>query len=166
VPIIPAKERLLKRAPYVMILCMFRFLILACCFVAAASIVQQSKTPAAPISRGIENNQVTLDGDWHGSSTCLVTPSACRDEEALYQIAKVEPLHYSLKADKIVDGKPVEMGTADCHLDQSSHVLHCAFPKGYLDLTLTDDRLEGAMFLPDKTRWREIKLKKQPSKTN
>ena len=93
----------------------------------------------------------------------MVTPSACHDEEALYQIAQVEPLHYSLKADKIVDGKPVEMGTADCHFDQSSQVLHCDFPKGYIDLTLKADRLDGAMFLPDKTRWRDIKLRKKSS---
>lgn len=79
------------------------------------------------------------------------------------RFAQVEPLHYSLKADKIVDGKPVEMGTADCHFDQSSGVLHCDFPKGYIDLTLKADRLDGAMFLPDKTRWRDIKLRKKPS---
>lgn len=124
----------------------------------------QPKAPSPPVSQGTENSRVPLDGDWRGSSICLVKPSACRDEEALYQIVKAEPLRYSLKADKIVDGKPVEMGTADCHFDQSSQALHCEFPKGYLDLTLTDDRLEGAMFLPDKTRWREIKLRKTPSR--
>lgn len=145
---------------------MFRSLILACALVATASVAQQQKTPAKPLPQGNESSGVPLDGDWRGPSTCLVTPSACHDEEALYQIATVEPFHYSLKADKIVDGKPVEMGTADCHFDQSSQILHCAFPKGYLDLTLTNDRMEGAMFLPDKTRWREIKLRKQPSKTS
>jgi hypothetical protein len=30
-----------------------------------------------------------------------------------------------------------------------------------LDLALQGDRLEGSMFLPDKTRWREIKLVKK-----
>jgi hypothetical protein len=149
-----------------MIFRMFRSLILACFFVATGVVAQQQKTPATPSSQAIENSREPLDGDWRGSSICLVKPSACRDEEALYQIAKVEPLRYSLKADKIVDGKPVEMGSADCHFDQSSQALHCEFPKGYLDLTLTDDRLEGAMFLPDKTRWREIKLRKTPGREN
>ena len=59
---------------------------------------------------------------------------------------------------------PVERGTADCHFNLTKQVLHCEFEKGYLDLKLTADRLEGAMFLADKTRWRDIKLHKQPSK--
>lgn len=103
-----------------------------------------------------------LTGDWHGASTCLVKPSACHDEEALYHIkpSAEKPGVFSVQGDKIVDGKPVTMGTSDCSYDPSRGLLHCDLPRGYVELTLQGGRLEGAMFLPDKTRWREIKLKK------
>ena len=99
-------------------------------------------------------------GDWHGSSTCLVRPSACHDEEALYHVRAVagDPAKFSMQADKVVDGKPVEMGTSDCTYDPAKKFLHCTFERGYVDLSLEGDKLSGAMFLPDKTRWRDIKL--------
>jgi hypothetical protein len=100
-------------------------------------------------------------GDWRGSSICRVKPSACHDEEALYHVkAGAKPGTFSMQADKIVDGKPVEMGTSDCTFDAAKSLLHCWFERGYVDLTLEGEQLNGAMFLTDKSRWREIKLKK------
>jgi hypothetical protein len=97
-------------------------------------------------------------GDWRGSSICLVKPSACHDEEALYHVRGAAAGKLSMQADKIVNGKPEEMGTADCSYEAAKKLLHCAFARGYVDLTLEGEKLEGAMFLTDKTRWREIKL--------
>jgi hypothetical protein len=99
-------------------------------------------------------------GDWHGSSTCLVRPSACHDEEALYHVkAGEKPGTFSMQADKIVNGTPEVMGPpAECNNQGKKDVLHCEFGRGFLDLTLQGDHLDGAMFLTDKTRWREIKL--------
>jgi hypothetical protein len=107
------------------------------------------------------NNSAVL-GDWHGTSLCLVKPSACHDEEALYHVRRApeNPGGLAMQADKIVDGKPVVMGDSDCSYDATKKLLRCDFPKGYVELTLEGDRLEGAMFLTDKTRWREIKLKR------
>ena len=97
-------------------------------------------------------------GDWRGSSLCLVKPSACNDEEALYHVKAGEKAGtFSLQADKIVNGTPEQMGPpAECSNKQE--VLHCKFGRGYVDLTLQGDHLDGAMFLTDKTRWRELKL--------
>src|SRR4051812_24052708 len=100
-------------------------------------------------------------GDWRGSSICRVKPSACHDEEALYHVkAGAKPGTFSMQADKIVNGKPEEMGTADCSYEPTKKLLYCAFERGYVDLTLEGEQLNGAMFLADKTRWRAIKLKK------
>ena len=103
-----------------------------------------------------------LLGDWHGTSLCLVKPSACHDEEALYHVkaAPDKPGGLSLQADKIVDGKPEFMGDADCGYDAAKKLLRCDLGRGHIELTLQGDHLDGAMFLPDKTRWREIKLKR------
>ena len=115
----------------------------------------------AAVSLGLAANQSPVLGDWRGSSICLVKPSACHDEEALYHVkAGAKPDTFSMQADKIVNGKPEEMGTSDCSYDAKNNLLHCWFDRAYVDLTLTGDQLEGAMFLNDKTRWREIKLKK------
>jgi hypothetical protein len=50
------------------------------------------------------------------------------------------------------------MGTSDCNYDAEKKTLRCDLPRGYIELTLAGDRLEGTMFMPDKTRWRDIKL--------
>jgi len=107
-----------------------------------------------------KDNPASVTGDWHGSSVCLVKPSACHDEEALYHLkAGDKPGTLSLQADKVVNGTPVTMGPpAECNHTDKEDVLHCEFGRGYVDLTLQGDHLDGAMFLPDKTRWREIKL--------
>jgi hypothetical protein len=116
---------------------------------------------AALHASGPEENRAAVIGDWRGSSICLVKPSACHDEEALYHVkAGATPDTPSMQADKIVDGKPEEMGTANCSFDAAKSLLHCWFERGYVDLTLEGDSLNGAMFLTDKTRWREIKLKR------
>ncbi len=52
-------------------------------------------------------------GDWSGESVFVVQDSACRDEDSLYHVTKLagKPGWFSMKLDKIVDGKPVTIGT-------------------------------------------------------
>lgn len=117
---------------------------------------------SAAQTQSSNNSASAILGDWHGPSLCLVKPSACHDEEALYHVksAPDKPGKLLLQADKIVDGKPEAMGDADCKYDVNKKFLRCDFARGYVELTLEGDRLEGAMFLTDKTRWRELKLKR------
>ena len=117
-------------------------------------------SPSTTIEGKTGSNADAVLGDWHGTSLCLVKPSACHDEEALYHVrfAPDKPGTLSVQADKIVDGRPVTMGTSDCSYDAEKKTLRCDLPRGYIELTLAGDRLEGAMFLTDKTRWRDIKL--------
>jgi hypothetical protein len=122
-------------------------------------LVQVSATQAG--AQGKKSNDATaVLGDWHGTSLCLVKPSACHDEEALYHVkqAPEKPGGLAMQADKIADGKPESMGDADCSYDATKKLLHCDLGRSSIELTLEGDRLEGAMFLRDKTRWREIKL--------
>lgn len=102
-----------------------------------------------------------LIGDWRGDSICVVQPSACRAEKALYRIKKNgdSPNYYSIDADKIVDGKPVFMGTVDCTYAPDKHALTCSSPKLLLHLTLEGKSLTGTMRLPDGTLWRNITLR-------
>ena len=106
-------------------------------------------------------DESALVGDWRGDSICVVRPSACNDEKALYRVKKREGLNaYSVQADKIVDGKPVEMGTMECTFAPEKHQLTCSTPRLVLNLTLSGKKLGGTMNLRDGTVWRNINLKK------
>lgn len=132
-----------------------RFLSLAL-ILAVPPLVAQAGAPRP------ESGGVALIGDWRGESVCLVKPSACHDEEALYHISALpsSPGRFSMRGDKIVNGKPEFMGTLECGFDERAGILHCDFAKGFLNLALSHNRLQGSMYLPDKTRWRDISLTK------
>jgi hypothetical protein len=106
-----------------------------------------------------------LVGDWRGDSTCVVRPSACADEKSLYHISKTgdQPNHFSMQGDKIVDGRPVNMGSAECVYVPDKRALTCELPAGNIHLILREARLEGTMHLSDGTLWRNISLKKDGS---
>jgi hypothetical protein len=101
-------------------------------------------------------------GDWRGQSICVVRESACHDEDSLYHVTKLpdKPGWYSIKLDKIVEGKPVTMGTMDCAYGVGKQTLTCEFPRGVMRFTIAGDKMIGTMTLPDGTLWRKLSLKK------
>ncbi|MBZ5508339.1 MAG: hypothetical protein LAO78_23000 [Acidobacteriia bacterium] len=122
--------------------------------IAATTAVAQSAKPAA-------GDNSSLTSDWRGTSICVVRESACHDEKALYHVKKLgdQPNRFSLQADKIVDEKPVTMGTTECNYQPEGHALTCELPKSVLHLTWQGSTLEGTMNLTDGTLWRNINLK-------
>ena len=68
-----------------------------------------------------------------------------------------------MKLDKIVDGKPVTMGTAECSYDSGKQTLSCEFARGTFRFTIQGNKMEGSMTLTDRTLWRKISLKKSAS---
>ena len=103
-----------------------------------------------------------LVGDWRGDSVCVVRDSACRDEDSLYHVAKLagKPGWFSMKLDKIVDTKPVTMGTTECSYDSAKRALTCEFPRGVFRFTIQANKMAGTMSLTDGTLWRKITLSK------
>jgi len=82
-----------------------------------ALIIAALNSYAATQGEARQTQQVPADdssplGDWSGESVFAVRDSACRDEDSLYHVAKLagKPGWFSMKLDKIVDGKPVTMG--------------------------------------------------------
>src|ERR1700748_2549947 len=81
-------------------------------------------------SAGLQDIQ-SLYGNWTGNSICQVKESPCHDEEALYIVAKSDaPDKVRVTADKIVDGKPEEMGTLDFAYDSKTGVLYAKYKYG------------------------------------
>jgi hypothetical protein len=118
-----------------------------------ATATAQSTKPAATSD--------SLVGDWRGDSICVVRPSACNDEKALYHFKQLgsQPNRFSLQADKVVNGQAEEMGTMECSYAPEKHAVTCSTPRLVLHLTLKGKSLAGTMNLSDGTIWRNITLR-------
>ena len=129
--------------------------------VAALTILVSLRGEAAQ-SQPASADDSSVAGDWRGNSICVVRESACHDEDSLYHVARLaeKPTWFSMKLDKIVDGKPVTMGTQECNYDSTKKSLVCEFPRCVMRFTIQGDKMEGTMTLTDGTLWRKITLKK------
>lgn len=65
---------------------------------------------------------------------------------------------FSVTASKVVDGKEVVMGTGEWKYDEKKQVVECEKP--LIQLTITGDKMEGALRLEEGTVYRRIYLKK------
>src|SRR3954452_15586643 len=68
-------------------------------------------------------------GDWEGESVCVdKNRPACKNEHVVYHLTKTEggaADEVTMHADKIVNGKPEEMGVLDCDYDAAKSTLTC-----------------------------------------
>ena len=109
--------------------------------VAALTILVSPRGEAAQ-SQPASSDDSSVVGDWRGNSICVVRESACHDEDSLYHVARLaeKPGWFSVKLDKIVDGKPVTMGTVECSYDSGKKSISCDFPRGAFHLTVQDNK--------------------------
>ncbi len=117
---------------------------------------------AANTATAQKTNAIML-GKWKGESLCTVKPSACHDETVVYEItAPAGPKdHLVWKADKIVDGKQVNMGSLDCKYASESHTMTCDLPgRGVWSLTVDGDVMTGTLKLSDGTVFRKVSAKR------
>jgi hypothetical protein len=108
-------------------------------------------------------------GDWEGESVCTGSRPACKNEHVVYHVKKKEGEADAvvLAADKIVNGKPEEMGVLECRYDASKSTLTCEFTvngtHGVFEYAVKGDAMEGTLkILPAGTLGRNIKVKKVP----
>jgi len=103
-----------------------------------------------------------LAGTWRGDSVCATEASACHNERVIYYIKDVpnRPNLVSIQADKIVEGKPITMGTGEWQCDRLRGTLEWRMPKQIWLLKITGSRMEGTLKLMDGTVLRNMTLKK------
>lgn len=104
-----------------------------------------------------------LAGTWRGDSVCATEASACHNERVVYYIKNV-PNHPDLvfiQADRIVDGKPVTMGTGQWQYDRVRSTLEWRMPRQVWLLKITRSRMEGTLKLTDGTVLRNMTLEKE-----
>src|SRR5436189_1004288 len=110
-----------------------------------------------------------LIGTWSGTSTCTdrVAAPACGDETVLYHFGPgTKPGVIRCQADRIVDGKPVDMGEQEFSWDAAESVWKAEYssPRGK---TIWRMKIDGthisgtAEMLPGNKIFRKVDLKKQ-----
>ncbi len=108
-------------------------------------------------------------GNWSGESICVNKEKfpSCHDEQVVYRIVKASGKSniLTVKADKIVNGKPETMGVLDFVYDAQKQTLSCEFTRnswhGIFEFARKGDLMDGTLItLPDKTIVRRIKVKK------
>ncbi len=110
-----------------------------------------------------QKKNATVLGKWKGESLCTVKPSACHDETVVYEITAPAGSadHLVWKADKIVDGKQVNMGSLDCSYAHESRTMTCDIPgRGVWSLTVDGDLMTGTLKLSDGTVFRKVSAKR------
>lgn len=119
------------------------------------------------LSASAADKQTKLNGDWAGESICVGHRPACHDEKVVYHVKQHEddPTIVTIAADKIIDGKPEEMGVLDFKYDSAKGTLFNEFTKGSThaiwEFTVKGDTMEGTLkILPDKAVSRRIHVTK------
>jgi hypothetical protein len=103
-----------------------------------------------------------LEGTWRGESLCASEVSSCHDERVIYYVKHVpnKPDFVAVQADKIVNGKPVTMGTGEWHYDRAGSTLEWRMPQQVWLLRITGSRMEGTLKRTDGTILRNMTLEK------
>ena len=100
-----------------------------------------------------------LFGDWTGESVCTAKEPSCRDEKVIYHISKgSDPTIVNVNADRIVDGKAVNMGTLEFKYDKAAGKLVNS-EHGSWDLKFKERKIEGTLTLANGTLFRRVTLR-------
>jgi hypothetical protein len=101
-----------------------------------------------------------LVGDWSGTSLCQVRPSACNDEHVVFHFSNPQVDKITVAADKIVDGKLVNMGSGVWTYDQPARTLRWEIPRGLWKFTVDGDSMGGTLSGPDNVIFRKVHLRR------
>ena len=111
----------------------------------------------------LAQGKTAIAGSWRGQSSCEQKESACREETVVYRFVPLEakPGFFLVSADKIVDGKAVNMGTLEFRYVEAQHALVCEYAQGIWRLLVDGKKMEGTLTRPDGSRFRRVALHKE-----
>ena len=104
-----------------------------------------------------------IAGIWRGQSSCTQKESACREETVVYRFSPLQdkPGSFSVSADKIVDGKAVNMGTLEFQYVEDQQALVCKYAQGVWWLSVDGEKMGGTLTRPDGSLFRRVLLHKE-----
>ena len=106
-----------------------------------------------------EGRATEMVGSWRGKSTCTVRPSACHDEDVIYEITASTQGKLSWKADKVVEGRRETMGVLDCMYEHNT--LSCPFAKGIWSFQISGAKMTGTLRLTDGVLFRTVDVSRE-----
>jgi hypothetical protein len=110
---------------------------------------------------------IAVAGDWTGTSLCtdLKALPACHDETVIYHITKISESKVHVAADKIVDGKPENMGEWDMDVNGNRLTYEMTNRRGeraLWDFNIDGDHLTGTLkMLPGNQVVRKIDARRK-----
>ena len=104
-----------------------------------------------------------IAGIWRGRSSCEQKESACREETVVYRFSPLQdkPGSFSVTADKIVDGKAMNMGSLEFRYVEDRHALVCEYAQGVWQLLVDGEKIEGTLTRSDGSLFRRVTLHKE-----
>jgi len=105
-----------------------------------------------------------LAGDWYGTSVGVAARTHGKDEEVIFHIAPVAEKadQFVIDADKIVDGRTVNMGRLVFLFDRKKDALTCdSGPGGLWVLNVDGPTINGTLTSSDGTLLRHLSLQRQ-----
>jgi hypothetical protein len=134
------------------------------------TVVSVSALPASRQDKDASGSLSKVLGEWEGESICVdKNRPACRNEHVVYHVRKKdgEADAVTLAADKIVNGRPEEMGVLECKYDSAKSTLTCEFTvngtHGVFEYAVKGDEMDGTLkLLPAGTLGRRINVKRRP----
>ncbi|TDW96185.1 hypothetical protein [Dinghuibacter silviterrae] len=104
-----------------------------------------------------------LTGTWMGTSICQVKNSPCKNETVVFHFYQAAET-YTVTADKIVNGQPINMGKLNFTLNKST--LTCVQPTGTWVLKVNNNHIDGTLITADKVLYRKLSLTKTPAQAS
>ena len=103
-------------------------------------------------------------GTWRGESKCATEVASCRDEHVVYYISaapnRLDQL--SIRADKIVDGTAITMGTGPWAYDPTKQTLSLDSNGRLWLLTIRGNHIDGTLTVNGTTVFRRMTLTLDP----
>jgi hypothetical protein len=119
--------------------------------------------PLLAASSTLTAQQAGLTGVWRGESICMQQGTACKNEHVLYYVDAIpdHPDQVQIRADKIVNGEAITMGTSAWHVDADRHTVEWKTPRQVWLFSFSGTHMEGTLKLSDGTVVRKASLQKQ-----
>jgi hypothetical protein len=96
--------------------------------------------------KGDAQETISPEGTWRGKSICLDKNSGCHDEEVVYRITHDKGSNsYTVDADKIVEGKTINMGPLMFSFDQAKGMLTSEMGKNSWQIKINGNQMEGKL---------------------
>jgi hypothetical protein len=111
------------------------------------------------------NAQNSPFGIWRGESLCATAATSCHDEKVVYYIDPIADKTdmVSVRADKIVDGKAITMGSGPWKYSRDAGTMSWESDQRIWLLHIDGARIEGTLTVPDKVVFRRMTLTRSAS---